>query len=242
MKASDTNSVRRTVDYSLPVVTEFCAELKLAKLEMTEIHRYLGYPRGTLPPSRIALRVEQLVRESELRLEPRGTFAIYSIARRQEGQLELGGMTILGEIAEFMAHADRVAAFVVTVGERISRDATKARQGGDAFAALVTDAVGSWAAEAAADALMKKIECHLGPTEALTLRYSPGYCGMEISEQAKLFRLVRADSAGVRLLPSMVMQPLKSISGLVGMGPEKEIIRYRSVCDRCPQVGCHMRR
>jgi len=141
-----------------------------------------------------------------------------------------------------MEHADRVAAFVVTVGEEISKHATRVRLGGDAFAAWAIDAFGSWAAEAAADALMERVHRHLRNEEALTLRYSPGYCGMEMSQQRQLFRLVNARSVGVKLLPSLLMQPLKSISGLVGLGPKEAISSYRSPCDRCPQVGCHMRR
>lgn len=242
MKSSQAKPARREVDCASSPAIEICADLKLPALELTEIYRYLGYPRGTLPGSRIAARVQQVVEESQSYLEPRGTFSVHRVKKREQGSLQLGGVTIRGEIGAFMAQADRIAAFVVTVGKNVSIRATSARMGGDAFAALVFDAVGSWAVEAATDALMDRIERHLRPAEALTLRYSPGYCGMEISEQQKLFRLLKAQSVGVSLLPSMMMQPLKSISGLVGLGPAEAIIRYRSVCDKCPQVGCHMRR
>ena len=209
---------------------------------MTQIYPYLGYPRGTAPGSQIAEHVERLVEESLSCLEPRGTFSIYPVRNQKARSLRVGDLTIHGNIGEFMEHADRVAVFVVTVGEGISKRAISARQGGDAFAASVVDALGSWAAEAAADALMERIHRHLREQEALTLRYSPGYCGMEMSEQRQLFRLVRADSVGVRLLPSLLMQPLKSVSGLVGLGPREAISSYQSACDRCQQVGCHMRR
>jgi len=229
------------VESSSPLVTELCADLKLAPIEMAEIYRYLGYPRGTTPGLRIVKRVQQLVHDSLPHLAPQGTFSVYRINQRRRGFLELGGVTISGDIEEYMAHANRLAVFAVTVGDAISARATSARER-DAFATLVLDSVGSWGVEAAADALMERIGRHLGSGEALTLRYSPGYCGMALSEQRNLFRLLRGDSVGVTLLPSMVMQPLKSVSGLVGMGSAEQIIRYRSACDRCPQIGCHMRR
>ena len=209
---------------------------------MTEIYTYLGYPRGTSPGSQIAEQVERLVKESLSCLKPRGTFSVYPVSNRTARSLGVGDLTIHGNIGEFMENSDRVAVFVATVGEGISKRAISTRQGGDALAASVVDALGSWAAEAAADALMERIHRHLRDQEALTLRYSPGYCGMEMSEQRQLFRLVHADSVGIRLLPSLLMQPLKSVSGLVGLGPREAISSYQSACDRCQQVGCHMRR
>jgi hypothetical protein len=65
---------------------------------------------------------------------------------------------------------------------------------------------------------------------------------MNISQQRKLFELLPDDRAGVRLLPTMLMHPLKSISGLVGLAPEESIAQYRSPCDVCLKTGCHMRR
>lgn len=171
-----------------------------------------------------------------------GTYSLYAVTSRAPHSLKLGDATIAGNIGEFLAHADRIAVFVVTVGETISHLAEDAAHGGDVFAAWVMDALGSWAAEAAADALMERIQPHLRDQEALTLRYSPGYCGMDIAQQRVLFQMVRADSVGVKLLPSLLMRPLKSISGVVGLGPREAVDAYRSPCDFCPQVGCHMRR
>jgi cobalamin-dependent methionine synthase I len=74
------------------------------------------------------------------------------------------------------------------------------------------------------------------------MRYSPGYCGMDLRQQQNLFRLVPAESIGITLLPSQLMQPMKSVSGIVGLGPKELVGGNLSPCDRCPQVGCHMRR
>jgi hypothetical protein len=89
---------------------------------------------------------------------------------------------------------------------------------------------------------MLHLRCDLRDGEELTLRYSPGYCGMHISQQRKLFQLVQADVVGVILMPSMLMYPLKSISGLVGLAPKEAVSRYCSPCDHCARLGCHMRR
>jgi hypothetical protein len=46
----------------------------------------------------------------------------------------------------------------------------------------------------------------------------------------------------VELLPAMIMKPVKSVSGLVGIGPREAVMAYGNPCDRCPAVDCRMRR
>jgi hypothetical protein len=227
---------------SAALVTEICAELPIAPASVDEIYRYLGYPHEVVPAPRMADRIAQVVEEADPWLRPRGAYAIYAVSHRTAHSLKLDDTTISGNIGEFLNEADRVAVFVVTVGKEISHLAESVAKHGNAFSAWVVDAVGSWAAEGAADALMLRVRRHLHPGEDLTLRYSPGYCGMDISQQRKLFQLMQAYAVGVRLMPSLLMHPLKSISGLVGLAPKEAVSRFHSPCDICPLVGCHMRR
>jgi len=224
------------------IASEVCLELTLAPADPVEIHRYLGYPREAAPAPRVAEQIDQAVTEAWPSLRPRGAYAVYEVAARTAQSLTLAESTISGHIGEYLEQASRVAVFAVTVGEEISQLSQAAAKRGDAFSAWVMDATGSWAAEAAADALMLRIRRHLREGEELTLRYSPGYCGMEIGQQRRLFELVQADAVGVTLLPSMLMIPLKSISGLVGLAPKEAVSRYHSPCDLCARKGCHMRR
>ena len=212
------------------------------KPSLEELYRYLGYPRGTPPPARIAGQTERIVAQGLDRLQPRGTYSVHTVAARAKDQLRLGDVTIQGQVEEFLAQVDRIAAFVVTVGHEISRLADTACRAGDAQAGWMFDAVGSWAAEATTDALMSCLRAQLHPDEMLTLRYSPGYCGMDMAQQRAIFRLTDPESIGVSLLPTLLMQPTKSVSGLVGLGPKHAVAPHLSPCDACRQVGCHMRR
>ena len=226
----------------LPIAAKICRDLAIAADQQLEVFRYLGYPAGAAPKKGIADRIAATIAEALPLLRPRGVFALYPIEDRTSHSLTLSGATISGGIGEFLSEARRVAVFVVTVGIEISDRAHSDSKSGDTFSAWVMDAVGSWAAESAADALMLQLRPHLGENEELTLRYSPGYCGMELALQRNLFRLVDATSIGVRLSPTMLMHPLKSISGLVGLAPKEAVDRHRSPCDLCPRTGCHMRR
>jgi hypothetical protein len=228
------------LNFASALVSEVCLDLPVAAIDPIEMNRYLGYPADAVPAPRVAEQIAAIVAGALACIRPRGVYSLYKVAERTAHSLKLGGTTISGNIGEYLNDAGRVAVFAVTVGEEISHLATSKE--GDAFAAWVVDATGSWAVEAAADALMLRMRHYLQDGEELTLRYSPGYCGMEIGEQRKLFQLVQADAVGVTLMPSMLMHPLKSISGLIGLAPKETVSQYRSPCEICPRTGCHMRR
>lgn len=221
---------------------EVCPDLSVPSPALGELERYLGYPADAAPGPRIAEQIEQAIALSMPRVQARGVYALYAVAGQTARSLQIGGVTVSGQIGKFLAAAERVAVFAVTAGSGISACVRDATRSGDMFAAWVADAVGSWAAESAADALMLRVRRHLGEAEELTLRYSPGYCGMPMREQRHLFALMPAAQIGVFLLPSLLMQPLKSISGLVGLAPAASVARHRSPCDVCPRVECPMRR
>jgi hypothetical protein len=187
-------------------------------------------------------------------LRPRGVYAVYAVNARTPRRIEVGGAVIRGEVVRFVGPVDRIGVVVATAGAGISELSERYGREGDSLAAWIADAIGSWAAEAAADAVTDRVKAYAGPGEAsageapageaVTLRYSPGYCGMAIAQQRVLFGLVDAEAAGITLLPSMLMQPLKSVSGIVGLGPMAGpgAVAPVSPCDACARIGCHMRR
>ena len=76
----------------------------------------------------------------------------------------------------------------------------------------------------------------------VTNRISPGYAGWDTAEQAALFHLCPGDAIGVTLNDSCVMIPGKSISFLVGVGPEARVDHYFTQCRRCWMADCAYRR
>jgi hypothetical protein len=227
--------------HDIPVVTE-TFQLLPVEPSLAEIVRYCGYSDRQPPPAEVERTIAETVADASAHLRPKGTYSLYIVTARSARSLSLGAVTIQGQVARFLEGASRVAAFVVTAGRELSQLVARGGRTGDPVRGWVLDALGSWAAEAAAEALMRPLALRLAPDEALTLRYSPGYCGMDLEQQRTVFQLVEADSIGVSLLPSCLMQPLKSISGLVGLGPRSGVGSERSPCERCPELGCHMRR
>ncbi len=225
------------------LAAEVCPDLTIGRPPADEIRRHLGYPAHAAPREQIANRIEAVVEEAVGALRPRGAYAVHTVTTRSPRRIVVGDVVIRGEVARFVGAVDRVGVVVATAGPGISDLAERYGRDGDSLAAWIVDAVGSWAAEAAADAVTERLSSQAGPGEAVTLRYSPGYCGMAMTQQSVLFGLVDAEAAGLTLLPSMLMQPLKSVSGIVGIGRVEDLAQApSSPCEACHRLGCHMRR
>jgi hypothetical protein len=227
----------------VPLAAEVCGDISVGSPPAAEVRRHLGYPAEVSPKARIADRIEAVAQVAVGALQPRGVYSVHAVTAQTAHRIEVGGVAIRGEVAGFMGPVERIAIVAATVGDGISELAKTYARNGDSLDAWIADAVGSWAAEAAADAVMERVAARLGPGEAATLRYCPGYCGMAIDQQRVLLGLVDADAAGIVLLPSMLMRPLKSVCGVVGVGPAgRSEEAPTSPCDICDRVGCHMRR
>jgi hypothetical protein len=208
-----------------------------------EVMRYLGYPAGAKAHAEIAARVEQTLRDARAAQRPRGTYSLYRIADLQKRSIGLdGGARFTGPVGEFLGGSTRIAAFLATAGPEVVAMAEDAFRARDTIGGLVCHALGAALVEAVVDCLVADLRDRIAPGEELTLRYSPGYCGISLAQQRTLFTLVDAGSIGVELLPSLIMKPLKSVSGMIGIGPKEAVTAYGNPCDRCPMVDCAMRR
>lgn len=204
--------------------------------------RCLGY-RGPAAAARsLPEAVASEVARGQQYLQPKGIYSTYRMDQFSPQCLTIGGVAIHGSVGKFLARAEQIVVFVVTVGREISERSRAAAHVGNMVAAWALDALGSWAVEATADALSQRLQQRIGAVDTVSLRYSPGYCGMQLAEQRALFRLVDAQAIGVSLEESMLMQPLKSISGLLGIGVAGAFGNEASPCERCKDPNCTMRR
>lgn len=136
--------------------------------------------------------------------------------------------------------SEAIAAFVVTIGPRLEQEARALMTGGRALEGYILDAVGSLAAEAAADVLEARVAASAaGAGWGVTNRFSPGYCSWGTADQHALFSLLPERPAGVTLGESALMTPIKSVSGVIGLGPGLERRPYP--CESCGVTTCHQR-
>lgn len=151
-------------------------------------------------------------------------------------------------VGDIFKRADRLALFAVTLGGGVSKEIQ------DRFAAN-DFAVGSMldsAASASADRLSQVVRdvyrdhlLHTGQANPPTavLSYSPGYCGWHVSGQKKLFEVLRPQRIGLTLRDSFLMEPLKSVSGVIiaALMEAHDFEASYPFCSRCETRGCRER-
>lgn len=131
--------------------------------------------------------------------------------------------------------------FLCTAGEEIGKRSRQAMQERDLLRGYIYDVAGSEIVEAAADLMQGEMKRSAeSDGKKITNRYSPGYCGWNVEEQHKLFKLFKDNFCGIRLTPSALMDPEKSVSGIIGMGENVKLNPY--TCRLCELKNCLYRK
>jgi len=129
-----------------------------------------------------------------------------------------------------------VTLFVCTCGPEVEKLSKQLLKEGNMLEGYIVDLIGSEIAETLAENIHQKIGADAKKAGFNhSNRYSPGYCGWPVSDQQLLFPLL-INSCGVTLTPSSLMLPIKSVSGIVGIGPEVKFQGY--TCSKCDAAFC----
>jgi hypothetical protein len=200
----------------------------------------LGYPPGPLPEVALDAIRGIVERGEELWAAQGGCVVLPGLeVDRAARRVVAGGLPFeVGEVVcGQLSRATSVAVFLCTAGPGIGELASALTSGGDPFTGSVASWMGSLAVERAADRLQEALGLRAAAQGLrLTNRYSPGYCGWPVSEQQQLFRLLPPGFCGVRLTESSLMQPIKSVSGFIGLG--ERAVHDAYTCDRCEVERC----
>ncbi len=156
-------------------------------------------------------------------------------------------------VQDISSRADALGLFVVTLGKGISQEISERFQSNDFAVGSMLDSVASASADRLAEQTESRFAALLAQPEQATpqgrfsapavLRYSPGYCGWHISGQGKLFDFLCPGQIGISLRDSFLMEPLKSVSGVVIAGAEgiHDFPTSYPFCNRCETFGCRER-
>jgi hypothetical protein len=167
-------------------------------------------------------------------LQPQALYRRLSVEALRHRRVYLSeGAYLEGElIAQHLAPAREIIAALCTVGADLEEYAS-AMMASAGVQALALEGVASAAVEALANELCSRIE-----TEAAsqgwqcTVPLSPGMTGWSVEEgQPQIFRLLDSTRIGVTLTSSYVMVPRKSLTMVIGVGPE--LLQGATTCDFC---------
>jgi hypothetical protein len=133
--------------------------------------------------------------------------------------------------------ASAAALFICTAGPEVGERSRRSMKEGDLLRGYVYDVIGSEVAENAADRMQESLRAAAATTGMnITNRFSPGYCGWDVAEQHKLFSFFPDNYCGITLTESALMNPVKSVSGIIGIGRKVHFAPYQ--CHRCDDKNC----
>lgn len=214
--------------------------LENLKLDLDHLSSLLGYPGGLLPEP-FNEYLEQAVTEAHSLCDIKGAWVFKNDIQFSENRahitvdgLEFGvGKTVAKELR----NSSGAVFFICTAGKGISHRSRELLKGDDPVLGYVFDLLGSMIVESATDELQEEIrQAALARGMAITNRYSPGYCKWSVADQHKLFSFFPPECCGISLTKSALMHPIKSVSGIIGLGEQVAFRDY--TCALCNQLDC----
>jgi len=200
----------------------------------------LGFPDGILPDP-FDEYVKEAFLEAEKICDIRGAFCFSGKSEfsPDNSKLFIDGIDFeIGKtVAKEFRKSDNFALFICTAGQEISHRSQELLTGENPVLGYVFDILGSMIVEKATDEMQNEIKRIANDKGlAITNRYSPGYCKWSVADQHKLFSFFPANCCGISLTDSALMHPIKSVSGIIGLGAD---VVYRDyTCDLCNQQDC----
>ena len=208
-------------------------------ISLTDIYHEMGYIK--ISPDDITIKLTAQVYQEVCKiLKPKYNYQIVE-GKIHENKIGMDQMNfkIGNTLAKLLKHSKQFAIFVATAGEEFEQYQKKLQAEGDIVKVYIADTLGSLIAERTGDIMEKALEQEIFPLKH-TNRVSPGYCGWNITEQKNLFEYIGHNNCDIQLSDSCLMHPIKSISGVIGIG--EEVTERIYACTFCELKTCYKRK
>jgi hypothetical protein len=208
-----------------------------------EIVSTLGYPDNTIP-MHFEEMIEDILSQLSSYCKIQAGYRLLDVkkAKDRNDGLSIGGkfFKLQNIVTAQLRKSEKAALFICTIGPAMETWAKKLSTEGDATLSFMVDTVASITEEQAVDVLHDHIEKQMKMRGLkITNRYSPGYCNWAVSEQHLLFSFFPPKFCGITLTKSALMVPIKSVSGMIGVGTAVKRVDY--TCDTCGVKDCTYR-
>ena len=201
------------------------------QITLRDIYEQMGY-HDAEPDVATQLETQKIVNEVRGWLRPQFSFFVV----RDLPAFDMGKI-----ILRQLHGSDAYALFIATAGIAYEAYQHRLTEEGDMVHVFIADSLGSVIAEKCADLMEQHLQTSIDKLGWYhTNRFSPGYCGWHVSEQQLLFPLFDGHTCGVTLTDSSLMVPIKSVSGIIGLG--KEVRRLDYTCGLCNFEKCYKRK
>lgn len=213
--------------------------VKDLSIDRTCIYNTLGYGDAT-PDEYINSIIEEWIHKAEREVKTQFYYKKFncSILNNQVIVNHIGFHTEF-IISKLIRNSEEVAVFVATAGPIFQEWMNKASREKDVMNLFLLDAIGTVLVETTGDYMENILQKDIADLKH-TNRFSPGYCNWDIKEQHKLFSLLPKGICNISLSNTCLMQPEKSISGIIGIG--ENVITKKYGCSICKQKNCKTRK
>ena len=206
-----------------------------------EVLRYLG--AGANAPEPLRAQAAALSTRLSEALQPRYVWRLFPIVRENGGfVLPQSGLTLTGHTAETMlGDCDQAVLLCCTLGAEFEA-LLRREQARDMARTAILDACGSALVEAGCDAAERELAQRF-PHRFLTDRFSPGYGDLPLALQPTLCNaLDTRRRLGVHVTPSLLLNPAKSVTAILGLSDRPQMARVRGCASCSMRKTCQLRK
>jgi hypothetical protein len=221
-------------------------DIKL-KIYREEVLRYQGYSKKRVknPNQNILQITEEEINRGYNLFKPQGIYSLIKIISfASKGRIDLENELVFRfskSVINQLKEASHLLVGVVTIGDFLEKKVSKLFSQGEYPRALALDAVGTVAVEDFSRGVRKLARQEVKEQGFKTSRhFSPGYGGLEVSQQDIIFKNIPTDNIGVMLTKGYMMLPQKSLSWIIGVGKEMIIFSEEdNNCGNCQFKCCN---
>ena len=196
-----------------------------------DVYEQMGY-HDAQPDKATQQETAMILKEVSQWLRPRFSYFVVN----KQPDFKMGNI-----ILRQLRGSEAFALFICTSGLEFETYQHRLKEQGDMVRVFIADALGSVIAEKCADQMEKALQESIDKLGwKHTNRFSPGYCGWHVSQQQLLFPLFQGHTCGVKLTDSSLMIPIKSVSGIIGLGEKVRKLEY--TCGLCDFKQCYKRK
>lgn len=212
-------------------MTEKTLSFEELGITAADVYEQMGY-HDAQPDKATQQETAMILKEVSQWLRPQFSYFVVN----KQPDFEMGNI-----ILRQLRGSEAFALFICTSGLEFETYQHRLKEQGDMVRVFIADALGSVIAEKCADQMEKALQESIDKLGwKHTNRFSPGYCGWHVSQQQLLFPLFQGHTCGVKLTDSSLMVPIKSVSGIIGLGEKVRKLEY--TCGLCDFKQCYKRK
>ena len=212
-------------------MTEKTLSFEELGITAADVYEQMGY-HDAQPDKATQQETAMILKEVSQWLRPQFSYFVVN----KQPDFEMGNI-----ILRQLRGSEAFALFICTSGLEFETYQQRLKEQGDMVRVFMADALGSVIAEKCADQMEKALQESIDKLGwKHTNRFSPGYCGWHVSQQQLLFPLFQGHTCGVKLTDSSLMIPIKSVSGIIGLGEKVRKLEY--TCGLCDFKQCYKRK